>query len=196
MFKIKSLGVFCGSADGKNPEFIKDATKLGRTLAQNNIRLVYGAGHVGMMGAVAKGALEAGGHVTGIINTLLQDREKQLFELSELKILPSLHIRKDAMFEASDAFCVLPGGIGTLDEVFEIMTLKQLEEHYKPIIMYNAHGFWEPFRKIVNTLIAEGYVRPEHAQLVTYVDKIEDILPTIDAEIAALEKKIQADLAG
>ena len=190
MFKIKSLGVFCGSFDGKNPEFVKDAAKLGKILAQNHIRLIYGAGHVGMMGAVAKGALEAGGHVTGIINTLLQDREPQLFELSELKILPSLHIRKDAMFEASDAFCVLPGGIGTLDEVFEIMTLKQLKEHYKPIIMYNARGFWEPFRNIVDSLIEQGYVRPEHARLITYVDKVEDILPAIDAEIEAHEKSV------
>lgn len=189
MFKIKSLGVFCGSANGKNPEYVKDAAKLGKILAQNHIRLVYGAGHVGMMGAVAKGALEAGGHVTGLINTLLQNQEPQLFELSELKIFPSLHIRKDAMFEASDAFCILPGGIGTLDEVFEIMTLKQLKEHYKPIVMYNANGFWEPFRKIIDTLINEGYVRPEHAQLVTYIDRIEDILPAIDAEITAHEKK-------
>ena len=189
MFKIKSLGVFCGASDGKNPSYIKDATELGRTLAENGIRLIYGAGHVGMMGSVAKGALQAGGHVTGIINTLLQDREPQLFELSELKVLPSLHIRKDAMFEASDAFCVFPGGIGTLDEVFEVMTLKQLGEHYKPIIMYNANGFWEPFRKIIDTLIEEGYVRPEHAKLVSYVDKIEDILPTIEAEISAHEQK-------
>ena len=188
MHKINSLGVFCGSADGKNPDFVNDAKRFGRLLAENNVRLVYGAGHVGMMGAIAKGTLEAGGRVTGIINTMLHDREKHLFDLTELKILPSLHIRKDAMFEASDAFCVLPGGIGTLDEVFEVMTLKQLEEHYKPIIMYNAYGFWEPFRKIVDALIAEGYVRPEHAKLVTYVDKIEDILPTIDAEITAHEK--------
>ena len=185
MFKIKSLGVFCGSANGQNPEYVKDAAKLGRLLAENDIRLVYGAGHVGMMGAIAKGSLEAGGHVTGIINTMLHEREEQLFELTELKILPSLHIRKDAIFEASDAFCILPGGIGTLDEVFEIMTLKQLNEHRKPIIMYNANGFWEPFRKIIDTLIKEGYVRPEHARLVTYVDKIEDILPTIEKEISA-----------
>ena len=189
MYKIKSLGIFCGAADGKNPDFVKDAAKFGKILAQNNIRMVYGAGHVGMMGALAKSVLESGGHVTGIINTLLQDREKQLLKLTELKILPSLHIRKDAIFEASDAFCVLPGGIGTLDEVFEIMTLKQLEEHHKPIIMYNAHGFWEPFRHVVDSLIAEGYVRPEHAQLVTYVDKVEDILPTIEAEMEAYEKK-------
>ena len=129
MFRIKSLGVFCGAADGKNPRYVKDAAKLGKTLAENNIRLVYGAGHVGMMGAVAKGVLDTGGHVTGLINTFLQNREEQLFKLSELKIFPSLHIRKDAMYEASDAFCILPGGIGTLDEVFEVMTLKQLEEH-------------------------------------------------------------------
>ncbi|MBO4520824.1 MAG: TIGR00730 family Rossman fold protein [Alphaproteobacteria bacterium] len=189
MFRIKSLGVFCGSADGKNPDYVKDAEKLGRILAQNNIRLVYGAGHVGMMGAVAKGALEAGGHVTGIINTFLQEREDQLFKLTELKIFPSLHTRKDAMLEASEAFCVLPGGIGTLDEVFEVMTLKQLEEHHKPIIMYNANGFWEPFKKTIDALIGEGYVRPEHARLITYVDKIEDILPTIDKEIEAYERK-------
>lgn len=189
MFKIKSLGVFCGSANGKNPEYVKDAAKLGRILAENKINLVYGAGQVGMMGAISKGALDAGGHVIGIINTMLQNREPQLFELSELKILPSLHIRKDAIFEASDAFCVLPGGIGTLDEVFEIMTLKQLKEHYKPIVMYNANGFWEPFRKIVDALIAEGYVRPADANLITYVDRIEDILPAIEAEISEHERK-------
>lgn len=185
MFKIKSLGVFCGSADGKNPRYVKDALKLGKILAENNIRLIYGAGHVGMMGAVAKGALDAGGTVVGIINTLLQDREEQIFELSELKILPSLHIRKDAMLESSDAFCVLPGGIGTLDEIFEVMTLKQLGEHHKPIIMYNADGFWEPLRNVIDTLIDAGYIRPEHARLLTYVDKIEDILPMIESEISA-----------
>lgn len=189
MFKIKSLGVFCGSADGKNPRYIKDALKLGQILAKNNIRLIYGAGHVGMMGAVAKGALDEGGTVVGIINTLLQDREKQIFKLSELKILPSLHIRKDAMLESSDAFCVLPGGIGTLDEIFEVMTLKQLGEHHKPIIMYNAEGFWNPLRNVIDTLIGEGYIRPEHARLLTYVDRIEDILPTIESEITACEKR-------
>ena len=189
MFNIKSLGVFCGSSEGKNADFVKDAAKLGKLLAENGIRLVYGAGHVGMMGAIAKATLEAGGQVTGIINTLLQEREEQILKLSELKILPSLHIRKDAMFEASDAFCILPGGIGTLDEVFEITTLKQLGEHHKPIIMYNAHGFWEPFRKIIDSLVAEGYAQPQHAELVTYVDKVEDILPTIDSEIKAWKNK-------
>lgn len=183
MAKIKSLGVFCGSADGKNPAFIKAAEQLGKTLAKNNVDLIYGAGHVGMMGAVARGTLEAGGRVTGIINTLLQDREEQILKLTELKILPSLHIRKDAMFEASDAFCVLPGGIGTLDEVFEIVTLKQIGEHTKPIIMYNEDGFWEPFRSIIDGLIEQGYVKPEHADLVTYVDRVEDILPAIESEI-------------
>ena len=93
MTKIKSLGVFCGSAEGKNPAYVKAAEKLGKTLAENNVELIYGAGHVGMMGAVARGALENGGRVVGIINTLLQDREEQIFKLTELKILPSLHIR-------------------------------------------------------------------------------------------------------
>lgn len=189
MFKIKSLGVFCGARDGKKSDFLQDAAKFGEILAKNGIRLVYGAGHTGMMGALSKSVLDAGGHVTGIINTNLQAMEPQTYDLSELKILPSMHIRKDAMFEASEAFCVFPGGIGTLDEVFEVMTLKQLKEHYKPIIMYNAHGFWEPFRKIVDSLIAEGYADEEHARLVTYVDKLEDILPTIDAEIALHEKE-------
>ena len=192
MYKIKSLSVFCGSADGKNPRYVKDAFKLGKILAENNIRLIYGAGHVGMMGAVAKGALESGGTVVGIINTLLQDREEQLFELSELKVLPSLHTRKDAMLEASDAFCVLPGGIGTLDEIFEVMTLKQLGELAKPIIMYNVDGFWEPLRKMIDMLVEAGYIRPEHARLLTYVDRIEDILPTIKAEVALNEQQSKA----
>lgn len=185
MYKIRSLSVFCGSADGKNPRYVKDAVKLGKILAESGIRLIYGAGHVGMMGAVAKGALDNGGTVVGIINTLLQDREEQIFKLSELKILPSLHTRKDAMLEASDAFCVLPGGIGTLDEIFEVMTLKQLGELNKPIIMYNADGFWEPLRNMIDSLVAAGYVRPEHAKLLTYVDRIEDILPTVESEISA-----------
>ena len=88
------------------------------------------------------------------------------------------------MLEASDAFCVLPGGIGTLDEIFEVMTLKQIGEHKKPIIMYNANGFWNPLKNVIDTLIGEGYVRPEHAKLLTYVDNVDDILPTIDSEIA------------
>lgn len=192
MYKIKSLSVFCGSADGKNPRYVQDAFKLGKILAENDIRLIYGAGHVGMMGSVAKGALESGGTVVGIINTLLQDREEQLFELSELKVLPSLHTRKDAMLEASDAFCVLPGGIGTLDEIFEVMTLKQLGELDKPIIMYNVDGFWEPVRKMIDTLVEAGYIRPEHAQLLTFVDRIEDILPTIEAEVSANGQRTKA----
>ena len=189
MAKIKSLGVFCGASNGKNPAFIKAAEELGTLLGKNGIRLVYGAGHTGMMGAVAEATLNAGGKVTGIINDLLQSREVPRFELSELKVLPSMHVRKDAMFEAADAFCVLPGGIGTLDEVFEIVTLKQLGEHSKPIIMYNADGFWEPFRNIINALIAEGYVLPEHANLVTYVDSVDEILPAIDGEITGNEAK-------
>ncbi len=189
MSKIRSLGVFCGSANGKNPAFIKAAYELGQLLGKKGIRLIYGAGHTGMMGAVAEGALDAGGKVVGIINDLLQSREVQRLKLTELKVLPSMHVRKDAMFEASDAFCVLPGGIGTLDEVFEIVTLKQIGENNKPIILYNAFGFWEPYRQIINTLIQEGFVRPEHADLVTYVDSVDEILPAIEAELEKNEHK-------
>lgn len=189
MAKIRSLGVFCGSANGKNPAFMKAAAELGGLLGKNGIRLIYGAGHTGLMGAVAEGALNAGGEVVGIINDLLQSREIPRLKLSELKVLPSMHVRKDAMVEASDAFCVLPGGIGTLDEVFEIVTLKQIGELSKPIVLYNAFGFWEPYRAIINTLIDEGFVRPEHANLVTYVDTVEGILPAIEAELEENERK-------
>ena len=103
-----------------------------------------------------------------------------------------MHTRKDAMLEASDAFCVLPGGIGTLDEIFEVMTLKQLGELAKPIIMYNVDGFWEPLRKMIDMLVEAGYIRPEHARLLTYVDRIEDILPTIKAEVALNEQQSKA----
>lgn len=183
MTKIKSLGVFCGSASGNNPAYIESARTLGTLLGENGIRLVYGAGHVGMMGAVAEATLKAGGQVTGIINELLQSREEQKLELSELQILPSLHIRKNALFDSSDAFCILPGGIGTLDEVFEIVTLKQLGEHVKPIVMCNVNGFWEPYRRIIDSLIHEGFVKPSDAGLVTYVDRAEDVLPAVEAEI-------------
>lgn len=183
MKKIKSLGVFCGSANGKNPEYIRAAKDFGTILGKNNIRLIYGAGHTGMMGAVAEAVLENGGEVTGIITTFLQEKEEQKLKLTKLEILSSMHIRKEALFDSSDAFCILPGGIGTLDEVFEIVTLKQLGEHKKPIIMYNANGFWEPYRQIIDSLIREGYVKSADADLVTYVDTVENILPTIEKEI-------------
>lgn len=183
MTKIKSMAVFCGSADGNNPAYIEGARELGKIMAENGVDLIYGAGHVGMMGAVAESVLKAGGRAIGIINETLNEREEQIFPLTDLILYPSLHERKDAMYGMSDAFCVLPGGIGTMDELSEIMTLKQIGDLNKPIILFNIAGFWDPFRVFIDRLISEGYLKPEYENLVTYIDRAEDILPAVRREI-------------
>ncbi len=189
MTKIKSMAVFCGAADGNNPAYIKGAHTLGKIMAENGVDLVYGAGHVGMMGAVAKSVLDAGGRAIGVINKTLNEREEQTFLLTDLILYPSLHERKDAMYAMSDAFCILPGGIGTMDELSEIMTLKQIGDLNKPIILFNIAGFWDPFRIFIDRLISEGYLKPEYEKLVTYIDRAEDILPTAQKEIDAIDNK-------
>lgn len=184
MSELKTVGVFCGSRNGNDPEYIKAITKFGEILGKEHIELIYGAGHTGMMGAVAKGALSTGGIVTGIINSLLQSLEKQSFDLTNLRVYPSLHERKDVMFQNSDAFVGFPGGIGTLDEIFEVVTLKQINELNKPIILCNTNGFWNPFKEIIEGLISSGYADAPNRNLVTYVDTPEEIIPAIRKELA------------
>lgn len=183
MTKLNAVGVFCGSRNGNDPKYINAITKFGEILGEEHIELIYGAGHTGMMGAVAKGALSKGGIVTGVINSLLQSLEKQSFDLTNLRVYPSLHERKDVMFQTADAFVGFPGGIGTLDEIFEVVTLKQINEINKPIILCNINGFWNPFKEIIDGLIRCGYADEKHRNLVTYVNTPEEILPAICKEL-------------
>ena len=144
MNKIKTVCVYCGSGPGTNPRFVEAAIALGKVFAENDIRLVYGGGSIGLMGAVAKSTLDHGGTVTGIIPDFLRARENALTRVQEMIVTPDMHERKRLMFERSDAFVALPGGIGTLEELVEQLTWQQLGRHSKPVLLANIDSFWEP----------------------------------------------------
>jgi len=161
MRNIRSICVYCGSQPGRDPAYRDAALELGRAMASSGIGLVYGGGAKGIMGAVAEGALQAGGHVTGIIPRFLVAKEangESLDRLSEAVLTEDMHQRKHAMFDRSDAFVALPGGIGTMEEIVEIMTWAQLGRHAKPIAFLNTLGFWDPMLKLLDHMRAEGFI--------------------------------------
>jgi uncharacterized protein (TIGR00730 family) len=164
MSAIKSICVYCGASLGNSPEYLKLAQEMGRQLARRRIRLVYGGGRVGLMGALADAALAEGGRVIGIIPDHLQAAEVGHDGLSELRVVESMHARKRLMFDLSDAFVVLPGGFGTLDETFEIVTWRQLGLHDKPIVLVDQDGYWEPFLDLIDHLILAGFAKPAARQ--------------------------------
>ena len=161
MNTIRSVCVYCGSSPGRNEIYAKAGHLLGRSIARAGLRLVYGGGTKGIMGAVAEGALKAGGKVTGIIPRFLINREATetaLDRLDELLVTDNMHERKHKMFEKSDAFVALPGGIGTVEEIVEIMTWAQLGHHRKPIVFANINGFWDPMTALLDHMTAEGFI--------------------------------------
>jgi uncharacterized protein (TIGR00730 family) len=161
MNKIRSVCVYCGSSPGRDEIYAKAGHLLGRSIAKAGLRLVYGGGTKGIMGAVAEGALKAGGKVTGIIPRFLINKEATetaLDRLDELLITDNMHERKHKMFEKSDAFVALPGGIGTVEEIVEIMTWAQLGHHRKPIVFGNVNGFWDPMTALLDHMAAEGFI--------------------------------------
>lgn len=174
---IKSLCVFCGSSAGKDPAMAGMAYRLGASLAGHGIRLVYGGGNVGLMGQVAQGVMENGGFVTGVIPEHLLKMEVGHTGLSELVVVDNMHNRKARMFELADAFAVLPGGLGTLDETFEILTWKQLGLHDKPVVLVDEFGFWDPLLVMIDKMIADGFVAPRHRSLFAVAAKAEDAVP-------------------
>ncbi|MBF0356132.1 MAG: TIGR00730 family Rossman fold protein [Alphaproteobacteria bacterium] len=177
MTTIKSLCVFCGSSAGKNPQMAEMAGRLGALMAGHGISLVYGGGNVGLMGRVAEGVLSNGGHVTGVIPEHLLKMEVGHTGLSELVVVDSMHSRKARMFELADAFAVLPGGLGTLDETFEILTWKQLGLHGKPVVLIDAFGFWTPLVAMIDAMIEAGFVAPRHRDLYVLAERVEDVIP-------------------
>ncbi len=181
MSKIKTICVYCGSGPGSNPRFIEAAIALGKVLAEKRIRLVYGGGSIGLMGALATSVLDHGGTVTGIIPDFLTSRENALTRVQELIVTPDMHERKRLMFERSDAFVALPGGVGTLEELVEQMTWKQLGRHSKPILLANIDGFWEPLLALLAHMRATQFIRPNLAVDVLKAERIEDILPRLRA---------------
>lgn len=181
MATVKSLCVYCGSSTGEDARHGQAAARLGRLLAQRGIELVFGGGRIGLMGVIADAALAAGGRVIGVIPRNLTGAELAHGRATEMVVVDSMHARKQRMFELSDAFAMLPGGLGTLDESIEIITWKQLRLHDKPIVLVDDGGYWAPFRALVESVIAAGFARPEAASLFTVVKRVDDILPALAA---------------
>jgi uncharacterized protein (TIGR00730 family) len=184
MNKIRTVCVYCGSGPGTNPRFIEAAVALGKVLAENAIRLVYGGGSIGLMGAVATSVLDHGGVVTGIIPDFLTSREHALKRVQEMIVTPDMHERKRLMFERSDAFVALPGGVGTLEELVEQLTWQQLGRHSKPVLLANIDGFWEPLLALLAHMRATEFIRPSLSVDILKAERIEDILPRLRAAVA------------
>ena len=155
--KINTVCVFCGASTGTNIAYERAACDLGTLIAQQGLRLVFGAGKIGMMGLVADAVISGGGEAIGVIPTFLKDRELAHDNLTELHVVDSMHERKQLMCDLSDAFFILPGGLGTLDEAVEIITWAQLGRHKKPIIMIDTEGYWEPFHKLIENISKSGF---------------------------------------
>lgn len=193
MSKIKSVCVYCGSSAKTASKYSEVAAALGKIFAENNIRLVYGGGSSGTMGVVSNAVMDGGGEVYGVITEFLYDAEGGHEKITELTVVSSMHERKMKMFEAADAFVILPGGLGTLDETFELMTWRQIGVHKKPAVFLNLDGYWDPLLKsLIPEMIAEGFVRPEDLSLFSAVEHPEDILEALDqtqADVSTFSSK-------
>jgi uncharacterized protein (TIGR00730 family) len=176
--RLDSVCVFCGSSDAADPQFLSAAAALGRALAQADLKLVYGGGGVGLMGACARGAHDAGGRVLGIIPDFLLTRERVLEEVEHV-IVANMHERKMMMFERSDSFVILPGGIGTLEEVVELLSWRRLDLHAKPVVFYNPRDFWRPLFETFQMTVDEKLTPQDFMESFVAVEKIEDVVPAV-----------------
>lgn len=181
MAVVKRLCVYCGSAGSVDPVYRNAAVELGRCLAASGVELVYGGGRVGMMGLVADSVIESGGIVTGIIPALLHEAELAHQGVNELVIVGTMHERKQRMFEMADGFAVLPGGLGTLDETFEIITWKLLSLHHKPVIILNTAGYWRPLLDLIDHAVDAGFARRSACELYTVVDTVNELMDAFAA---------------
>lgn len=179
---VHNICVYCGSGVGKSPAYRAAARTLGKALAEQKIGLIYGGGDLGLMGDIAHTTLDHGGHVTGIIPQFLTRKEQMLRDVDELIVTQDMHERKRLMFERSDGFVALPGGIGTLEELVEQLTWVQLGRHTKPVIVANIEGFWDPFLNVLTHMKADGFIRPGINVHFTVVDDATKIVPAVIAE--------------
>jgi uncharacterized protein (TIGR00730 family) len=187
MSKIKAVCVYCGSSPGHDVAYVEAGERLGRALAASGLTLIYGGGTHGVMGAVARGTLNNGGKVGAIIPRFLTNWETtadalKMFE--DLTITDTMHERKHRMFERSDAFVALPGGIGTVEEIVEIMTWAQLGQHRKPMVLVNIKGFWAPMMAMLDHIRSAGFLHRDHLLQPIVVDRAEDVIPAIVAAAA------------
>lgn len=198
MSTIRNICVYCGSGPGTDPRFIKDATTFGSLLAENGIGLVYGGGSVGLMGAVSSGVFAKGGSVTGVIPEFLSGRERPLADAQELIVTHDMHERKRIMFERSDAFVALPGGIGTLEELVEQLTWAQLGRHKKPILVLNTGGFWDPLCALLDHMAKLAFIHTANNVNLLVADSVDEVLPKLRAAarlVPEAEKFMQAGTA-
>ena len=179
MSNINAVCVYCGSSAGNDPAFVSAAEALGKSFAQDGVRLVYGGGSVGMMGAVARAVLDHGGEATGIIPEFLARRERPQGLREDLIVTRDMHERKRLMFEEADAFVALPGGIGTLEELVEQLTWVQIGQHKKPLLLVNINGFWEPLRDLLDHMEKLGFIYGDVQGSLLIADRPEDVLPKL-----------------
>lgn len=179
MSLIRSVCVYCGASAGAHSDYAAGAAVLGRALAESGIGLIYGGASIGVMGILARSALDHGGHVTGIIPKFLIDREGMFDDVSELIITETMHERKQLMFDKADGFVALPGGIGTLEELVEMMTWLQLGQHKKPIVLGNLAGFWDPLIDLLQHMRDESFITSDRPISFNATAKAEEIVPLL-----------------
>jgi uncharacterized protein (TIGR00730 family) len=188
MSVLKSICVYCASGPGNNPAFVEGARSFGRILAENGIRLVYGGGSVGLMGALAESVLDHGGAVTGVIPDFLVNREHMLVRVQERIVTRDMHERKRVMFERADAFVALPGGIGTLEELVEQLTWAQLGRHKKPILILNIDRFWDPLCALIDHMKNLDFIRANLSVDLLVADDVGEVLPKLFAAVRAVSE--------
>jgi uncharacterized protein (TIGR00730 family) len=179
-YEMKSLAVFCGASKGVNPVYAEVAVKLGKYLAENNIRLIYGGGNIGLMGVIADTVLQYGGNVTGVIPNFLMEKEVGHTGLTELILVNTMHQRKQIMCDLSEAFITIPGGFGSMDELFEILTWKQLNLHNKPIGVLNVNGYYDNLIALIDNMNREQFVPDKTKALLITANSIEDLFSKIN----------------
>ncbi len=191
----KSICVFCGSHTGTNSIYAAAAGELGRQLAQSQVRLVFGGGHIGLMGVVADAVLAKGGEVTGVIPESLQQLELAHPQVEDMRVVDSMHTRKALMAELSEGFIALPGGLGTFEELFEILTWAQLDFHNKPVALLNLNDYYSPLIQLMDRSVREGFMKPQNRKLLNVVETVDDLMnvftnaETIRADDQALRDK-------
>lgn len=176
---IKAVCVFCGSRKGSDPAYEAAARDFGGVIVNEGCDLVYGGGGIGLMGVLAQTVLAGGGKVTGVIPEFLTKFEVGDPGVTDLIVVESMHQRKQIMFEKSDGFVLLPGGLGSLDEIFEMITWKQLQQHSKPVVVLNVNGYWDPFVALIEAIVGGGFGHHKVKELFTVVDAVGDVFPAL-----------------
>ncbi len=188
------LCVYCGSSPGVDPGFATAARALGQAMADAGIGLVYGGGGTGLMGEIARSVLAHGGHVTGIIPDFLVSKERMLDGVNELIVTRNMHERKMAMFERATGFVAMPGGIGTLEELAEILTWAQLQQHARPVLLLNVAGFWSPLLTLISDMRTKGFIRPAFEVKLDVVENPTDVIDAYRARLATAHDVVPVDI--